>query len=435
MEVETRADIPAAVVAIFLLVLCADASGGATYTFTQHLPSMHTGDQPTCVFSLTLPSYLTPAQAGVYIPWPTGSVGVPNQNASNDGYKCSQSPEVQLLYPAGEPICAGVDPCAVWIFQLTAYSTSASQYISTVAVGSSPPYCNSADPTNGCTAAIPAVYRNGSSAGSGGGMAWAPDTLTVTGSVAPCTKVSIDSSFSFGLINVSFAPSSPGSCVGVVSISNNKNYWTNYQLKPTGNANYSPLGGNTNFYTNNHLLPPSGLVGSGTAIQYNVSFSTPGDGLSVFVDPTGQQIVGGNAKLFNMVQIILNAIPVPGVSAIVTAAQFVSTDYEIVIQSFAQMPSLTAADQALFYNFNLLSAISDLGAFFSSPAETAIFGSMVQQILLSDGRTISLSAFVSDLVSTFGAAVKVIYAASLAVGNVFALDFQYSQGSVQLNAQ
>jgi hypothetical protein len=268
-----------------------------------------------------------------------------------------------------------------------------------------------------------------------------PQTLTAGGMISfdgqytpvtqKCSNVKIDQSFSNSLMDVSFT----GGCIGVLTIRNNKNYWTNFQISPTGIVSFSPVGGDTNLYAKYGLLPPSGLIGSGPPVQYNVSFSNPGDGISVFVDPTGQTVNGG-AKLMNIVQITLNAVPIPGLSS---AVLLVANNYEAVTQAFAQMPDLTGADQALFSSLNVSLALSELGSFFASPTEVSTFASMVAQIAISNGISVSTAGLTQALIQALktltGAPIRIMYAAILAVGNVFTLDFQYPQGSVQLTAQ
>jgi len=152
----------------------------------------------------------------------------------------------------------------------------------------------------------------------------------------PCSSVTIDTSQSRGQIGVTNA----GACDALLTIRNNRTFWTNFQISTVGFATATPVGGSTNLYAAGGLLPPSGLFGSSTAVQYNVHFSDRGDLVTIFVDPTG--VAGSSlAKQLNMIQTILNAVPGGSLP------QLAIVDYELVTQAFTQMPHLSGATDAL----------------------------------------------------------------------------------------
>src|SRR5258708_5395715 len=120
----------------------------------------------------------------------------------------------------------------------------------------------------------------------------------------PCVGSIIDSSLSNDQIDVSLT----GGCDGVLTIRNKKNYWTNFKISTTGSATATPIGGSSNPYAAAGLLPPSGLIGSSTAVMYDIHFSNKHESITIYVDPTGQT-GNGNARWMNFVQVCLNAIP------------------------------------------------------------------------------------------------------------------------------
>lgn len=242
-------------------------------------------------------------------------------------------------------------------------------------------------------------------------------TITAKSGGDTCQGSNIDSSLSNSQIDVVFT----GGCDGLLTIKNKKNYWTNFVISTTGSATIVPLGGNTNLYAQAGLLPPSGLVGSGTGVIYNLHLSRSGESVSIFVDPTGQT-GNGYAKFMNLVQIVLNAV---GGSA---AATLAITEYQQVAQTFAQMPHFNAAATALFSNPpSIATFFKELGLVVTDLDEVAAFISLIQSVDVGLGSSV--------IKTVLGAPWRILNTIISAVGNVIDFAFRYPTGSVRVIAQ
>jgi hypothetical protein len=87
-------------------------------------------------------------------------------------------------------------------------------------------------------------------------MLAAGGTISFAGQYVPvgqnCTGVNIDPSQSNGVLEVSLSDA----CGGTLTIQNNKNFWTNYQI--SGSVTTMPVGA-SGVYAQFLLLPPNGL--------------------------------------------------------------------------------------------------------------------------------------------------------------------------------
>jgi hypothetical protein len=254
----------------------------------------------------------------------------------------------------------------------------------------------------------------------------------VTGSpvtFSPCKNTTIDTSQSFGLATVTL--SSTGACSGILTIANNRNYWTNLQVSTVGFATATAIGGSLNPYAAVGVLPPSGFFGSGTAVQYNVSFSNSGDLITVFVDPSNENGQFA-AQQLNLTQILLNAVPIPGNSV----PQILIPDYVAVIQALGQMPDLSNAGSALFSNPpNITAFLQDLGLFIENPSEQAVFSSLEENLVISDGTALVQEGLFSYLESATSWPVRILLAGVYSLGDIVDFGFRYTAGSVFVNAQ
>ncbi len=244
-------------------------------------------------------------------------------------------------------------------------------------------------------------------------------------SASPCSGINIDTSQANALIKVTLA----GGCDGILTIQNNRNFWTNFQISTIGYATAIPVGGDANAYAAARLLPPSGLAGSSTAVQYYVHFSNKSDLITVFVDPSGQT-ANGYAKNLNIVQTILYALPLN------STPQLVIANYQTVLQSFQQMPHLNNADAALFSNPpNVLMFLKELGRFFASGSEQSAFANMVEDIAIANGTAFVKQGLLDLLASLVGQAARITWVSIQEFGNIINFGFRYTAGSVFLTAQ
>jgi hypothetical protein len=233
-----------------------------------------------------------------------------------------------------------------------------------------------------------------------------------------CTGVKIDRSFSNGVLDVSVA----GSCDAVLTIRNNKNYWTNFTVSSVGNVTVDPIGGDQNLYAKFGLLPPSSFLPlpPGKSVQYSVKFSKPGETVTVYATPTWDG--GVAAGIMNMLQAILNVIPLGG------APLLVVDDYQKIMTAFEQMPHLKNAAAALFTSPPQLSTfLWELGAFVLSSAETSRCGQLLSDLVYNVGMELLKTALREPW--------KLLNSLIFIFGNVRTAFFQYPAGSVEVIAQ
>lgn len=235
-----------------------------------------------------------------------------------------------------------------------------------------------------------------------------------------CNGVSIDSGRSDGALDVSF----PGSCSGVMTIQNNMNFWTNFDVSTQGFVTAEPATNDLTgiLYANLHLLPPNGTV------QYTVTFTKPNDFISVFVDPEGAA-GNGDARPINIVQIILNAIPVVG--DVTDVLELGINNAQTISQALPQMPHFQNAVWAP----NILTFLSEFGQFLASPIEKATFASMVGSIGASVGSDVGVNQFLDWAGEAASAPLGFFFGAIQSLGTAFELSIGNPSGSVSLTAQ
>ena len=247
-----------------------------------------------------------------------------------------------------------------------------------------------------------------------------------------CSSVNIDTSQFNGLIDVTLT----ATCDALLTIRNNRNYWTNFQISIlTSGATATPLGGSNNAYASAGLLPPSGLVGSSTAVQYDVHFTKPGDLITIFVDPSMQTGNGLNlAQKLNMMQLILDAVPLP--VPVVSAVQLNVTNYQLVVQAYAQMPHLMNAYTALFSNpLDVSTFLRELGLFCTSSSELSTYADLAVNLAIGEQIAITKVGVLTALTAV-GFPARVIWAIIEAFGDIINFSgYRYTAGSVFLTAQ
>jgi hypothetical protein len=228
------------------------------------------------------------------------------------------------------------------------------------------------------------------------------------------------------VISVSMSGSA---CQATLSIRNNRTYWTNFTLSTLGTATAVPVGGDSNGYAHLGLLPPVSLFPPlpATSVDYYVTFSRPGDGISVLTNPT---IDGGiAAPMMNGVQALLNVLPHGDLAT-------VSIDkYQTISTAFQQMPHLTRATTALFSNHpKLWQFVTEFTAYVKSRTEPEIFAAMVADLGYTLEVQVITATFEEYLKNPYKLALTLFNAIGTSVGNVIAV-FQDAAGSVKVIAQ
>lgn len=232
-----------------------------------------------------------------------------------------------------------------------------------------------------------------------------------------CTNVAIDRSAANGQLDVSLT----GDCsAAVLTIRNNKNYWTNFQVLPQGPGTTATPTTGASLYAAAGLLPPSGLFGSGTAVQYNISLAKPGAAVTIYVDPTGQT-GNGYAELMNFLQVFINATP--GGSIPLTLIN----DYQDIVQTFAQMPYFKGAAAALFSK-------SPNPAVFAGDLSLGVINGEVSTLTALISR-VGVNNSTTTVKTILGTPWRIINTIASAFGNIYDFTFEYPTGSVLLTAQ
>jgi hypothetical protein len=138
-----------------------------------------------------------------------------------------------------------------------------------------------------------------------------------------------------------------------------------------GDVQVEPVGGDSNLYARFGLLAPNGKI------TFIVRFSSPGQSVFFFADPTIETSI--NAGIMNVLQSMLLAISpyLPRGSNPVLAIQ----DFQIIVEAFAQMPHLRGAVDALFQSPpDLIEFARQLIAFLGSETETDIFIDLLKDL-------------------------------------------------------
>src|SRR5207244_1196265 len=99
-------------------------------------------------------------------------------------------------------------------------------------------------------------------------------------------------------------------------------------VSAVGFVTAEPEGGDLNLYARFGLLPPSGILPlpPGKSVSYILRFSQPGASVTIFADPT--VTTGLAAGEMNILQSILNVLPLGGLPALVI------DDYQKILEGF-----------------------------------------------------------------------------------------------------
>jgi photosystem II stability/assembly factor-like uncharacterized protein len=208
-----------------------------------------------------------------------------------------------------------------------------------------------------------------------------------------------DLSVTHGLVTV---VTSGTPCDLHISLTNTKNFWTNFTVSIAGGLTLTPVGGSANLYAALGVLPPSGFlkIPSTTGdVEFILQATGPGS-ISFLVNPTWDS--GPVAGTLNMLQAILNVTPLSSAPTVFADA------YEKTAQALADMPHLQAAIIDTFSGRpDITGAMSELRSFFESDAETARFNALIRglygvELTIAKSLLRAPGQIINALVSIFG---------------------------------
>lgn len=232
----------------------------------------------------------------------------------------------------------------------------------------------------------------------------------------PVSSIQVDESASNGVASgkVFGAP-----CDSVIEIRNNRGYWVNLKVTPSGGVSIEPVGGADNLYATYGILAPNATV------RYKVRFTGLQQTVSALLDVTTS--FGRGAQLMNLVQAVIDLISLlaPGVG---TSFNLVVQYYPDVVNAFGAMPRLSNAAAALFRR-DLATFRTELVAAVEA-GEFDILGATLDK-LGREGAKEALSKIFKEPGKVFGI-VDIIWRS---YGNVFALLFRSPAGSILFVAE
>ena len=254
-------------------------------------------------------------------------------------------------------------------------------------------------------------------------------STTELGTISPgpapsCTAstVKIDSSLSKGVVSASIDQT--GACQYILTIQNNKHFWTNFEITTHGSASMTPLAPaeDVNLYATYHILPPMGSV------SYTLSVSKPLDFVSILCDPSVDD--GPNAYTANAIQGILTLVSFY-IPLIDSTPSLIIENYQAILEAFAKMPDLQAAYSALASNpIQFLTAVNSLGKFAFNVAEVDSLGSLIVMLEVNIGQDV-INEALSKILKPW--TLLSVYVNSF--GNIWSALSGYTAGSVSLTAQ
>lgn len=233
--------------------------------------------------------------------------------------------------------------------------------------------------------------------------------------------VAVNSSLSNGVVSATITPTGIA-CHYTLTVTNNKNYWTNFVLTTQGIASIIPSGGDGDLYDKYKLLPPT------QGISYTLTVSKPGDFVNIFTDPSVQTSV--NAFRANGVQGILELAALGGVP-LTDAPPLIIENYTAVLDAFAKMPHLQAAFSALGSNPpNILAFATNVATALFNKSEVDTLGQLIITLEVNIGKDVIEDALPKILARPW----ELLNVFVSNFGNIWTAVFRYPSGSVSATA-